>query len=133
MSMSVKTIFKMLGTGIVMIMMSSCLSVGERMYNVSRIEKKTKIEDITVSYSTPEKKHLIIGELFMRYNSAYKRETVLRMMVKKAAEYGADGIILKSIRRVEDNWSMSHYKEETPTKFQVETYLLTGSMYQYLE
>jgi len=109
----------------------SCLSVGQRMYNVPRIEKKTRPENIAISYERPEKKHLIIGELVVRYNSEYRRELALKLMKEKAAEYGADGIILQSIERADDNWSMSHHQGDTPVQFQVKIYNLKGSMYQF--
>ncbi|MDH4261847.1 MAG: hypothetical protein OEV78_02245 [Spirochaetia bacterium] len=111
----------------------SCMSVDERMYNVSHETKITKVEDIVVSYSKPEKKHLIIGELSIKYNSAYKREMILNLMAKKAAKLGADGIILNTIYRANDNWSVSHHEGDTPSKFQVKLYVLSGAMYQYLK
>ena len=114
-------------------MFFSCLSVGERMYPVTRIEKKTKRENITASYAIPEKKHIIIGELTVRYNGAYKREMALNLMIQKASEYGADGIILNNSREAQDNWSVSHYRGDTPGQFQVQIIVLKGSMYQFLE
>lgn len=109
----------------------SCLSVSERLYNVPRQSRQTKAENIMVSYEKPEKKHLIIGELSVRYGAAYKRETAIKYLVDKAAENGADGIILNPIHRVEDKWGMTNHPGDKPTQIEVKIYVLSGSIYQF--
>ena len=111
---------------------SSCISISERMYNVPRLQKENKAENILVSYSKPDQKHLIIGELSVRYSSSYKREVAIGYLVNKAAEYGADGITLNEIRRVGDKWNMSNSKNgESTSQIEMNIYILSGSMYQY--
>ncbi|MDH4199779.1 MAG: hypothetical protein OEV66_05285 [Spirochaetia bacterium] len=112
----------------------SCIHVNENLYNVKRQKKKTDFHHVAIVFSAPEGKHIVFGDLSVRYNSGYKRETAVEYLQKKAAEYGADGIILNPVRRQEDKWSVSNSsKDQQPVNMSVDSYTLSGVMYQYLE
>lgn len=112
----------------------SCLSVSERLYpHVTYHKVKKNPESVVIAYDQPGKKYIIFGELSIRYNAGYKRETALTYLKNAAASYGADGIIIQPLKRVKDNWSVSHTKYDKPSSMTVDTYVLSGLMYQFLE
>jgi hypothetical protein len=129
----VKKFFRLLPLPIIIFFSFSCLSVDRKIINPEKKYSKTNPKMITISFSSPEKQHVILGELSVRFNSGYKRETALGLLTKTASEYGADGIILKPIRRINERFAVSNSSSESvDSSVHLQSYELGGIMYRYL-
>jgi len=87
--------------------------------------------EIEITYRTPEKEHLIIGEISLNFQKT-PREEVIEKLKEEAARLGADGIILEQLTTYQNNWSVSGQDPNYASKVGATRYRMGGAIYRYL-
>ncbi|MBV6492907.1 MAG: hypothetical protein LDLANPLL_00912 [Turneriella sp.] len=111
------------------VFLTHCLALDRKILPAGCFPPRHTADTITVSYLLPKEGHRILGEITAQYDSGYEKPKILYRLKEEAAACGADGVLLGSFSRYENQWKWS----DQATQDLVDTagYRLTVTLYRY--